>query len=360
MVRIVTTDNPSQEAARYLRHYMDDEFVEERVQRRHPTLTAALRRRKARGAALAIRQGLEYLDSAAVSAVLTKPLPLFYAAENLTKALLLVQDPLLEPSDFKAHGLSGDKTKKRYSVKNLTCAVQKAGSDVWSRVFAALNGDRVRVNVTMNGQGISRDWWDSYATPAAAPKSTLQLGDLLRRLPELTDDLLFARWKPSYMVHLSGYMLVHNDGPPPSDTATLTFRHGHDPETKAMVVAGERRKDLLLGWTKTQDTLDILTYTKSVTGVPLLVPEMRLDAFGEIYMEFETKKRLGELVVDFAALFILSDVVRYQVDQWKRLLDDHPSEELLVERFLQTAARKLPNLVLNELGGELYEFKFSR
>ena len=29
-------------------------------------------------------------------------------------------------------------------------------------------------------------------------------------------------------------------------------------------------------------------------------------------------------------LFILSDVVRYQPDQWKRLLDDHPAETILI------------------------------
>jgi hypothetical protein len=42
---------------------------------------------------------------------------------------------------------------------------------------------------------------------------------------------------------------------------------------------------------------------------------------------------MGEFVLYLAALFILSDVVRYQ-GQWKRLLDDHPEEALLVDRFL--------------------------
>lgn len=65
---------------------------------------------------------------------------------------------------------------------------------------------------------------------------------------------------------------------------------------------------------------------------------------------------LAELPIYYASLFILSDMVRYQ-GQWKRLLDDHPQEAVLVDRFLDIATRKVPNLVLNELSRTLYLFK---
>jgi hypothetical protein len=176
----------------------------------------------------------------------------------------------------------------------------------------------------------------------------------------LGDDLIFAGWKCSYMVHVLNYAFTHNDGPPLSQSMRLTLRHGHDAATKAMITAAERRNGVLHGWTRTHDTLDVLGYTHTTAGAPLLYPELRLDAFGDLYMEFDTRTHFGEIVVYSAALFILSDVVRYQVDQWKRLLDDHPSEQLLVERFLDIAIRKLPNLLLNELAGVLYHFKFTR
>jgi hypothetical protein len=63
----------------------------------------------------------------------------------------------------------------------------------------------------------------------------------------------------------------------------------------------------------------------------------------------------GELASYYAALFILSDAVRYQ-GQWQKVLDDHPEEEVLVDRFLDVAIRKLPNLALNHLTGAFHLF----
>jgi hypothetical protein len=162
------------------------------------------------------------------------------------------------------------------------------------------------------------------------------------------------------MVHVRNYRFSHNDGPPLNEAMDVTLRHGHNPETKAMILASEHKTELLRGWTRTLDNLDILSYSCATSGKPLMFPHIRQDAFGEIYFEMKTGSHYGEIVVYHAALFILSDVVRYQVEQWKRLLDDHPSEQLLVERFLEVGVRKLPNLLLNELAGELYQFGFAR
>lgn len=52
--------------------------------------------------------------------------------------------------------------------------------------------------------------------------------------------------------------------------------------------------------------------------------------------------------------------MRYQPDQWPRLLNDHPDEAIMIDRFLEIAARKLPNLYLTELHEELFLFKFAR
>jgi len=62
---------------------------------------------------------------------------------------------------------------------------------------------------------------------------------------------------------------------------------------------------------------------------------------------------LGELPSYYAALFILSDAVRYQ-GQRERLLQDHPEEAVLIDRFLDVAVRKLPNLALNHLTGSFH------
>lgn len=122
-----------------------------------------------------------------------------------------------------------------------------------------------------------------------------------------------------------------------------------------------RESALLPGYTRGLDALDIIEYRATTTSPPLAGPAMRCDSFGSLYMDFSKADppELSELLTYLAALFILSDVVRYQVDQWARLLDDHPDEAIIIERFLDVAARKVPNLALNELQGDYFQFKVS-
>lgn len=86
------------------------------------------------------------------------------------------------------------------------------------------------------------------------------------------------------------------------------------------------------------------------------LPPMRMSIFGELYWDLAPSPVAPELLIYYASLFILVDVVRYQ-GQWRRLIDDHPEEAILVDRFLDLAIRKLPNLTLNELANDLYLFK---
>jgi 2-keto-4-pentenoate hydratase len=86
VARIITSENPTVDARRYLRHWANEAFVADRLRSKHPALGSDRRRMKSRHIAVFIEQGVEFLESAAASAVLTKPLALFYAAESLAKA----------------------------------------------------------------------------------------------------------------------------------------------------------------------------------------------------------------------------------------------------------------------------------
>jgi hypothetical protein len=68
----------------------------------------------------------------------------------------------------------------------------------------------------------------------------------------------------------------------------------------------------------------------------------------------------SETLLYLLGLFILSDVVRYQPDQWKRLLDDHPAEMILIDRFLGIGVRKVPNLFLNQFHSDMFLFQVAR
>jgi hypothetical protein len=358
MTRVITTENPTRDACRYLRHYAHEDFMRDRLAAVYPALSADRRKRKARDAALSIRQGLEYLDSAAASTLLTRPLPLFYAAENLVKALVIFMDAPADSSAFRTHGLSGDKAK-RYSIKNLSCKVASPTAGVWAQALRVVNGDRIRVDVNLDGRSVTQDMWHEHPAITLRRGTPIQLGPLLRSLPELTDDVVFADWGHSFMVHVRLYRVVQTTAPEETQL-TVQLRHAYNQPTKDMILRAERHRELLGRWTQTLDTLDVLEYQATFPRLGWWGPSLRLDTFGEWYWEFRTTRVLGELILYFASLFILSDVVRYQVEQWKRLLDARPSEALLVDRFLDVAGRKLPNLVLNELGQELHEFRFAR
>jgi len=114
----------------------------------------------------------------------------------------------------------------------------------------------------------------------------------------------------------------------------------------------------LHGFVRGFDSLDVIEYSATSGASEINAPSPRCDTFGSLYMNFaRPNAQLGEILIYLAALFILSDVVRYQVDQWARLLDDHPDEAIVVERFLDLAARKVPNLALSELERDFFEFR---
>lgn len=105
--------------------------------------------------------------------------------------------------------------------------------------------------------------------------------------------------------------------------------------------------------------MDVIEYHGA--GVSLDVPPLRMDVFGDIYVDMRgTRTELSEPLIYLAALHILSHAVRYTAEQWKRLLDDHPREAIVIDRFLDIVIRKLPNLVLNQLSGDIYLFRFAR
>lgn len=170
----------------------------------------------------------------------------------------------------------------------------------------------------------------------------------------MAGDVVVAGWGHPYVVHVQTFD-YRTTAQPLSATLRVRFRHANNQDTRAMITRHEH--DLLQGYVRGMDHLDIIDYSAATSTPPLHGPSMRCDIFGSLYMDFSADPaELSELLIYLAALFILSDVVRYQVDQWARLLDDHPDEAIFIERFLDVAARKIPNLALNELENDYFRF----
>jgi hypothetical protein len=347
MPREIATEQPAIEVCRYLRRWAHREFVEEEIQRRHAGLSQDVRARKARDAAASIVQGLELVETARSSSILTKPLALFYATEALAKAVAIVADAGLEGTSFRAHGLRGVR-ERRYFVRTLACGVQNPWQDVWSRLCATANTDVLRYSYTRDGTPETADDFETHSQTPVRPGNLIVLGDLLRQLPELAEDIPLAGMSHPYVVHVSQYQVRWTSS---SQTvqANFMFRHANNDATKQMIVEHESARGALHQFSKIRDVLDVLEYRATTQADDLFIPERRMDIFGRLYMNFlRTQSYLAELPLYYAALFILSDAARYQ-GQWQKLLGDHPEEEVLIDRFLDVATRKLPNLALNHL-----------
>jgi hypothetical protein len=238
MARTITTESPSRDARRYLRHWANADFVEPRLRVKHPGLTADRRRTKARQIAVLLEQGIEFVESAENSSALTKPLALYYSTENLARAACIFRDATKDVSNFGHHGLSGDR-KKRNFVRNLSCTVSGGRNGVWPQFFALFNSDWMRFSVTENGSSLRRDSRVPYATKQLTKGKELNLGELLRHLPELAEDVVLADWGHPLVVHAMSLEFTTHSGPPTQYSARIVLRHGHHPETRAMVIDRE-------------------------------------------------------------------------------------------------------------------------
>ena len=297
VARLITTENPSRDVARLLRYWASADFVAPRLRARHPGLTAERARSKAQQTAVHIAQGLEFLEAASGATVLTQPLPLFYAAENMVKGLCVFLDRSVDNSSFQRHGLSGQHTR-RYFIRTLCCRVQAPGRSVWSVLFDASNSDRVRVRaIRPDGTHISMDIQTTYDTKPLRSDSVLRLGDLLRHLPEVAEDSTVAGWGHPFSVHAPTAQVQFHAGESEEQTVKFKFRHAHQPNVRDMIIARER--DLLRGYTRSADHLDVMSYTRGPeTGIPILPlsPRRLRRGVGRLWSQHAGVRRAGHLL----------------------------------------------------------------
>ena len=286
--------------------------------------------------------------------MLTRPLPLFYASENLAKAICVFADPALSADSFKAHGLVRDKTKRR-SIRTLSAQVQRAGSDVWSRYLKLGNSERCATKMVFDGRGQIQDSPVTFS-PRLKPGHVLQLGLLIRMLPDLVEDVRNAGWEPLFSIHISRYSFNYQPGPPERTEGTIVLRHGHHQPTADLILSSERSK--LSGYKRIRQALDVVEYQRDAEGS--LSVALRENTFGELFCDVNHGHvDLAEPLIFFASLFIMSSATRYDPEQWQRLLERNPADAILVDRMLEVAGRKLPNVALNALEGEVIRFSLS-
>ncbi len=260
--------------------------------------------------------------------------------------------PGLSPRQFRLHGLTGDRAA-RTTIRNISCRIQPPGRDVWSHVLPLLNIEYVPQTIIQAGNPGSHTLVQPIRFRPIRPGTRLPIGWMLRQLPEVADDVFAASWGHSFEVHAPMLNITPPGNSGGNGTAFLRLRHGHRTAIREMI---QRREGVeLRSFVRGTERMDIVDYRCDRLDVARM-PFRRADVFGQTYIDFTpTRTILSELLVYLVALFALSDAVRY-TDRWKSLLDARVSESILIDRFLDIATRKLPNLVLNQLHRDCYLF----
>ena len=279
----------------------------------------------ARPAALRFRQAVELRQASSSTSPLTRPLLLYYSALNLVRGVLLVADGSI---GAPSHGLT------------------------FSRGGTLLDSAAIR---TKNGTFLSFERFLG-ASDSDTTTSSISLAELLAQIPELIEEFNLLKRGPPSIVPVSVDARM-------SGRATLRF---YLQETSADEF--ERNWQELFPWFK--DECDLANEPFSLMVKEKLETSEQVTSYLESRLLHDLQLRDNALWFDhvsrpnvallqrplayLAALFILSNVVRYEPHLLADVTKEPTSEGFVVSSFLDAAERFFPQLILRHFGGPIY------
>jgi len=289
--------------------------------------------------AACIRQADDYYQAASEVGLSTEPLLQFYGAQSLAKACILANDPDSDLLGLKYHGLStrwtgaqsheAQQRLEEYSGNPLRWEVESEYAITNAGVFPLL------CSIT----------YDSI------PQSgqILFFKELIRLLPDLTD--LFSRHYGEcshcfYLADTPGFnAFKHYEVLVNSGVGMEAFRQLF-PELQTDFTEYKKNADtysFLSNQTMTEKPSYLKLAKGAVAGIYLVKPH----AVG-IH---------SPLSVQYAALFILSNVVRYKPSFWMRVIEgEKTGAASIVEAFCNLSRRRFPSDILQLLWNEEFSF----
>ena len=288
--------------------------------------------RKASQISYCILQADEYFRAAESVSINTSPLLLFYGMLSLAKALIVANDPTKLLADMKYHGLHHDKGQRAATIEEQLAVVNGGVFDDLTEVVSGLKfpkastirfKDVLAISPELSGMykrhfGSLPRWLNFYSQELVSPDPyklrmcivALDESAALAAIPELGTD--FVR-QPG-LEHAQAMCFLSK----PELQASPEYFRVYSP-----VVGGR----FLVG-----------SLPFSLNGTPLA-------------------RYLSPPLSDYVLMYILSDCVRYQQDLWGNVIQGKETGILgLIELAIAVARRRFPNLVLNELFGEPFEY----
>lgn len=286
-----------------------------------------------------ITQADEYFQAADAVTLVTKPLPLYYGILALTKALIVAWKRNVSLIDIKYHGL--DTRPRSEDLK-----IYRESPEQWR-----LGDEYAIVNA-----GVFRHLAELLGSAEIAKGSLVRLDQLIKTDPEIT--VAYDR--------LNGF-------------SSLTFplydqKEVKDPYSLLVHPTTKDKKDFedLFGFMLADFTIEdtllhdqalIVTSKAHVTSRPAYLGFQKPAAggmflIGPSLVDANGGKRfLARQLSDFAAVFILSDLVRYRPEFWVQVArGDERGNIGLVSLFLNACRRRFPLFALQALYNEKIEF----
>jgi hypothetical protein len=352
------TDNPQREMWHQLgvlaveanaRRLLTGEMSSKRAALSAPTTEIE---RKARQIAMTVAQAAEFFEAAEQVTIATSPLLLFYGMLSLAKALIIANRERLFLEDIAYHGLH----------------TKTAGPHFKNTAMAAYASDPLRWGLSdeyaITAGGVFKEFAWVVQSLAFPDHSVLKLRDLFSVCPEMCSVFERIYSVPSRCVYAYSY------GQSSAGTYQLRLESQEEPE-HILSRLPELRTDFTL--TKQERLHTIFQSNSTITGWPDYLGYYAPPVGGHYFVgpvPYETygkgndraivthgKRYLHPTLVDYAAVFILSNCVRYKQDLWRNAMVGADSGLIsLVEIYLSIVMRRFPNLILELFFNE--EFKF--
>jgi hypothetical protein len=289
--------------------------------------------RKAAQVSYCILQAHEYYKAAEAVTIHTSPLLYFYGMLSLAKAVIVANDPVKLLDDVKYHGLKYDRASGRASTLEDRTALLSGG------VFDELTG------VICN-----------FRYPRGA---VFRLKDVLSISPELAQVYELYYGEPSRTLYSYAARVLSSDPylvelwvtvPDASDAFE------HIPELAEFL---EPAQSLVHGQAVRLTPKPGVLFPKDLIKEYLPVVGGKYVVGGLLYacQGSPSSRYLTPPLADYIAMYILSDCVRYQQDLWGSIVQGKTTGALgLVDLFIAVSKRRYPNLILDQLFGERFEY----
>jgi hypothetical protein len=288
--------------------------------------------KKASQISYCVLQADEYFRAAESVSINTSPLLLFYGMLSLAKALIIANDPTKLLEDVKYHGLHHDKGQRAATIEEQLAFVNGGVFDDltevvsgfrFSKASAICFKDVLAISPELSGMykrhfdGFPR-WVNFYSQETVSPYPyklkmcivTPDEASALAAIPELASDF------------------VRQPG----------LEHG--------------QAICFLSKPEVQRAPEYFRVYSPVVGGRYLVGSLPFTLGGIAHTRY-----LSPPLSDYVLMYILSDCVRYQQDLWGNVVQGKETGVLgLIELAIAVARRRFPNLVLNELFGESFEY----